>query len=186
MRIAVVACLLLGLAAVAGAESILGQSPGAVPGVVDSPIGAAISRVAFVEARASAASGRARPASRHDSIWNGLLIGAAVGALAAFTTAREAPLDGKIAIILMTGGLGAWIDARHDRRHAPWYGRSAPFGPAGPEPVDAGSRGANPPRASENGASVNHRRSREASNRSYVRRSKPARCYRCKFETLKE
>lgn len=56
---------------------------------------------------------------RRDSLWNGIAIGAALGVLATFTTAAEAPTDGKVLIIVGSALGGAWVDARLDVNSAP-------------------------------------------------------------------
>jgi hypothetical protein len=61
-----------------------------------------------------------KPSSgRRDALWNGIAIGAAVGVLAAFTSAAEAPADGKVAIIVGAAFVGGCIDARLDSNARP-------------------------------------------------------------------
>jgi hypothetical protein len=50
--------------------------------------------------------------SRRDSLWNGILIGAALGVVGILTTAAEAPASGKVAIIVMSAALGGYVDSR--------------------------------------------------------------------------
>lgn len=50
--------------------------------------------------------------SRRDSLWNGILIGAALGVVGILTTAAEAPASGKAAIVVMTAALGGYVDSR--------------------------------------------------------------------------
>lgn len=69
---------------------------------------------------------------RRDALWNGIAIGAALGALAAFTTGAEAPTDGKVLIVAGAALAGAWVDARLDVNRTPSPRRHGPvrLGPA--------------------------------------------------------
>lgn len=67
---------------------------------------------------------------RRDALWNGIAIGAALGALAAFTTAAEAPTDGKVLIVVGAALGGAWVDARLDINSTPPPRRDRPVRPA--------------------------------------------------------
>jgi hypothetical protein len=78
----------------------LRQSP-IRPGTLSLPFGGG-SR----SSRATASSGGG------DSLWNGILIGAALGVAAIFTTAAEAPPSGKVATVVMTAALGGYVDSR--------------------------------------------------------------------------
>jgi len=70
--------------------------------------------LASVPSSTGQSSSRTRDADR-DSLWNGILIGAALGLVATQTTAAEAPTDGKVAVVALTALAGAWIDARFER-----------------------------------------------------------------------
>ncbi len=92
--------------------------------------------------RRSASPGHAGPAAavtawgvqapsppRRDPLWNGLLIGAALGLLAIVTTAAEAPSSGKVTTVVMLAGTGAFIDWRMSIAHGlptPAQGRRNP------------------------------------------------------------
>lgn len=47
-----------------------------------------------------------------DPLWNGILIGAALGVVAIMTTAAEAPPSGKAATVVMIAALGGYVDSR--------------------------------------------------------------------------
>lgn len=78
----------------------------------------AIPKEGSLEARlANRRSGARRSASQSghaggDSIWNGVLIGAALGVVAILTTAAEAPPSGKAASVVMIAALGGYVDSR--------------------------------------------------------------------------
>lgn len=57
------------------------------------------------------------PPPRRDSIWNGLVIGAALGVLAIVTTAAEAPPSGKVTTVVMLAATGAIVDWRLSVTH---------------------------------------------------------------------
>lgn len=57
-------------------------------------------------------SGRAPNQRARDSIWNGILIGAALGIVAIVTTAAEAPPSGKATTVVMIAALGGYVDSR--------------------------------------------------------------------------
>lgn len=71
--------------------------------------------------------GQSAGAARRDSLWNGILIGAALGVVSLFTTAAEAPPSGKVAIVVMSAALGGYIDSRLEVKSPyPVWGRSGP------------------------------------------------------------
>lgn len=59
-----------------------------------------------------------------DGLWNGILIGAAIGVLANFTTAAEAPPSGKVMVVITAAATGGWVDSRFEVTGQPgWLNR---------------------------------------------------------------
>src|SRR5689334_7389695 len=66
----------------------------------------------------SATSAQSPSARRRDPLWNGILIGAALGVLAIYTTAAEAPPSGKATTVVLLAATGAFVDSRLSVTHA--------------------------------------------------------------------
>jgi hypothetical protein len=120
MRPVALALLLVVMAGAPASAQVIGESSRLVT--------VAPERVTDPPAPGAAPSAQA---GRRDRLWNGIVIGAALGLLGVFTTAAEAPLDGKVVIVAGAALAGACVDARFDRapRNA-WNGGQPP--PAGP------------------------------------------------------
>lgn len=101
--------LVMAIFALASAGPVHAQDPQTTSLFVASP-----TTLAGVPLAASQSSSRTRDDDR-DSLWNGILIGAALGVVATQTTAAEAPTDGKVVVVALAALAGAWIDARLER-----------------------------------------------------------------------
>jgi len=80
-------------------------------GHLRSAISAAALRLSRPDPGAVATAGASIKAPK-DPIWNGVLIGAALGLVAIVTTAAEAPPSGKATTVVMIAALGGYIDSR--------------------------------------------------------------------------
>lgn len=78
--------------------------------------GAALDSQALSEGRPRVQNGVGRSIRDpdKDSLWNGILIGAAIGILANLTTAAEAPPSGKVMVVITAAATGGWVDSRFE------------------------------------------------------------------------